>query len=161
QTAQAAGELVVEVPGEPMAAAYAPDVLGDDIRVVPVGGASDDRRAAGPSRARDDGVEQTSSAVCLPILAYHRVTAEPGPHATAALRITPDVFEQHLRHLRDAGYRSVSPSEWGAALARQTPIDARGIMVTFDDGYRDFREEAWPLLDRYGFTALVFLVSSY
>jgi len=32
-------------------------------------------------------------------------------------------------------------------------------MITFDDGYRDFLTEAWPLLAQYGFSATVFLVA--
>jgi peptidoglycan/xylan/chitin deacetylase (PgdA/CDA1 family) len=32
-------------------------------------------------------------------------------------------------------------------------------MLTFDDGYMDFRTDAWPVLRRYGFPAVVFLVT--
>jgi peptidoglycan/xylan/chitin deacetylase (PgdA/CDA1 family) len=32
-------------------------------------------------------------------------------------------------------------------------------VITFDDGYQDFKTHAWPLLKRYGFSALVFLVT--
>lgn len=33
------------------------------------------------------------------------------------------------------------------------------MLITFDDGYRDFATYAWPLLRRYGFSALVFLAT--
>ncbi|HSE65954.1 MAG TPA: polysaccharide deacetylase family protein, partial [Gemmatimonadales bacterium] len=39
------------------------------------------------------------------------------------------------------------------------PLAARPIVLTFDDGYRDFATNAWPLLQQYGFGALVFLVA--
>jgi peptidoglycan/xylan/chitin deacetylase (PgdA/CDA1 family) len=39
------------------------------------------------------------------------------------------------------------------------PLSGRPVLVTFDDGYRDFAEVAWPILDSYGFSALVFIVA--
>jgi peptidoglycan/xylan/chitin deacetylase (PgdA/CDA1 family) len=33
------------------------------------------------------------------------------------------------------------------------------VLLTFDDGYSDFLTYAWPLLKRYGFTAMVFIVA--
>lgn len=33
------------------------------------------------------------------------------------------------------------------------------MLLTFDDGFRDFAEYAWPLLKRHGFSATVFLVA--
>ena len=35
------------------------------------------------------------------------------------------------------------------------------LALTFDDGYQDFADAAWPLLQRYGFSATVFLVTDH
>jgi peptidoglycan/xylan/chitin deacetylase (PgdA/CDA1 family) len=35
------------------------------------------------------------------------------------------------------------------------------VVLTFDDGYRDFLTDAFPILQRYGFTATVFLSTGY
>jgi len=45
-----------------------------------------------------------------------------------------------------------------AAEARR-PLPGRAVVLTFDDGDASFAEHAWPLLERYGFSALVFLVA--
>jgi peptidoglycan/xylan/chitin deacetylase (PgdA/CDA1 family) len=89
---------------------------------------------------------------------YHRV-APIGEKTTQRWRITPDVFEEQLKYLLDAGYYSISWEEWQSARASQKPLPGRAIAITFDDGYLDFFEYAWPLLKKYGFSATVFLVA--
>jgi len=95
----------------------------------------------------------------LPILMYHRV-ALTGSTATARYRITPKAFEEQLSYLYDAGYYSVSLEDWRSAMKEHTPLPGRAVLITFDYGYLDFMTDAWPLLKRYGFSALVFLVAT-
>lgn len=96
----------------------------------------------------------------LPILAYHSV-APAGSPAFARYRLSPAAFEEQLRYLRDSGFRSVTLDEWRRAKQAWQPLDGRAVLLTFDDGFRDFAEHAWPLLKRYGFGALVFLVTDH
>jgi peptidoglycan/xylan/chitin deacetylase (PgdA/CDA1 family)/2-polyprenyl-3-methyl-5-hydroxy-6-metoxy-1,4-benzoquinol methylase len=96
----------------------------------------------------------------LPILMYHRV-APAGAEAAARYRVSPERFEEQLRYLRDSGFYSVRLEEWRAAMERRRPLPGRAALITFDDGYQDFQDYAWPLLKRYGFTAHVFLVADH
>jgi peptidoglycan/xylan/chitin deacetylase (PgdA/CDA1 family)/SAM-dependent methyltransferase len=94
----------------------------------------------------------------LPILTYHRVA----PAASAALapyNVKPEDFERQLRYLADNGFHSVSLERWRAAAASRRPLPGRAVLITFDDGLRDFLTHAWPALRRHGFTATVFLVA--
>ncbi|MCC5636469.1 glycosyltransferase [Nostoc sp. CHAB 5844] len=94
----------------------------------------------------------------LPILMYHRVHPD-GCAATSPYRVTPEAFAEQLRYLRDANFHSITLAEWCRAKATRTPIPGRAIIITFDDGYQDFADYAWPLLKQYGFSATVFLVA--
>ncbi len=94
----------------------------------------------------------------LPILMYHRI-GEEGADANARYRLAPGAFEEQLRYLRDAGFRSIGLDEWAAAARAWAPLPGRTVLLTFDDGDRDFVTHTWPLLERYGFSALVFLVT--
>jgi peptidoglycan/xylan/chitin deacetylase (PgdA/CDA1 family) len=94
----------------------------------------------------------------LPILMYHRVAPDGSPE-TARYRVAPAAFEEQLRYLRDAGYRSATLDEWRRAAHRHEAVRGRAVILTFDDGTRDFAEHAWPLLRRYGFGAVVLLAS--
>jgi peptidoglycan/xylan/chitin deacetylase (PgdA/CDA1 family) len=105
-----------------------------------------------------DGVARKIVTERLPILMYHRVTSE-GAAETARYRVSPGAFEEQLRYLHDSGYRSATLSEWRGSMQARRPLPGRRILLTFDDGYRDFYTEAWPLLERYGFSAIVFLVT--
>src|SRR3954449_1077290 len=90
---------------------------------------------------------------------YHRVAAG-GPAARAACRVHPERFEAQLDWLRRHGFRSVGLDAWlGAVDRRFGELPGRAVCLTFDDGYEDFAEVAWPLLRRYGFGATVFLVA--
>jgi len=89
---------------------------------------------------------------------YHQV-APSGPHYLSRYRVTPETFEQQLRYLRDEGFHTTSLEEWWGAMQSQEPIPGRAVLLTFDDGFLDFRTYAWPLLKRFGFSAIVFLVA--
>jgi peptidoglycan/xylan/chitin deacetylase (PgdA/CDA1 family) len=70
-------------------------------------------------------------------------------------------FESHLRWLAANGFSSVPLSLAGRVFdaGMTEALPARSVVLTFDDGYRDNYDFAWPLLKRYGFTATIFLVS--
>ena len=96
----------------------------------------------------------------LPILMYHRVAAA-GPDATARWRVAPDDFERQVAYLANAGFRTVGLEEWRRATRLRRPLPGRAVVLTFDDAYEDFASHAWPVLDRYGFGAVVFVVSNH
>lgn len=94
----------------------------------------------------------------LPVLMYHRVSAD-GPPGLARYRVTPEAFEAQLDHLRRHGYYGITLPDWRYAMATGKALPGRAVMITFDDAYRDFLEQAWPLLRAYGFLASVYVVA--
>src|SRR5690242_18720978 len=108
--------------------------------------------AVTPARAYSTNVTRE-----LPILMYHRI-ASYGPKELARYRVSPENFESQLAYLKQHGYASIGLEGWAYALSAQDGrLPGRLVCLTFDDGYRDFREQAWPLLKHYGFSATVFL----
>ncbi len=96
------------------------------------------------------------------MLLYHRIcpdALEPGAFPSQSLAISPSVFEEHLRHLREA----FEPLSFADYLALKAPPAGgrRYLMVTFDDGWADNYEHAFPLLQKYGMTATVFLATGH
>ena len=99
----------------------------------------------------------------IPILMYHSICRPTGqPFSPYFVTETaPEVFDQHLKHLHDNGYTAISLDELVSALhSREVPHQKR-VVITFDDGYRDFYTDAFPILQKYGFGASVFLAPAY
>jgi SAM-dependent methyltransferase len=95
----------------------------------------------------------------LPILMYHRIAPRSG--IPARYCVSPEAFDAQLRALATRGFRCVSLDEWRRAMIARRPLAGRCVVLTFDDGYRDFLDHAWPLLQRYGFTATIFLPTDF
>jgi colanic acid/amylovoran biosynthesis glycosyltransferase len=102
------------------------------------------------------------SASSLRVLAYHRVT-EAGRSTTgnrSLISATPAVFERQIQHLVNR-YRVVSLAEVLDAQRGGTPLPRRAVLLTFDDGYTDFGEVVWPMLEAHGLPATVFVPTAY
>jgi peptidoglycan/xylan/chitin deacetylase (PgdA/CDA1 family)/SAM-dependent methyltransferase len=110
---------------------------------------------AATTRAEAHARETTTA---VPILMYHSV-ADDGPAELAPYRISPSRFREQLRYLRHHGYHSVTLAQWGECLAARRALPGRPVILTFDDGYKDFIENAWPILERADFGATLFVVT--
>jgi peptidoglycan/xylan/chitin deacetylase (PgdA/CDA1 family) len=94
----------------------------------------------------------------VPILMYHRV-ATNGPPGLDRFRVDPTLFDEQLSALKQAGFRTIDLGDWVGALSRSKALLGKPIILTFDDGYRDFLTAALPALRRYSLAATVFLVA--
>ena len=65
-------------------------------------------------------------------------------------------FEAHLR-LITRWFKPISMAEMGWAVAEKKALPNKAVALTFDDGYRDNYEVAYPLLKRYGVPASFFV----
>lgn len=95
----------------------------------------------------------------FPTVMYHRVVDSidgPDPYA---LSITSQDLESQLKHLKSSGYQSVSLQEALSVAGGASTASGKQVVLTFDDGYMDFMTHALPLLQKYEFTATVYLVS--
>lgn len=91
----------------------------------------------------------------VPVLMYHHVSPVDG-----MINVGPLNFEQQLLWLKRRGYRSLTSDEFAGHLKGQ-PVPAKSVLITFDDGYLDNWVYAYPLLKKYGYTAIIFLVTSW
>jgi glycosyltransferase involved in cell wall biosynthesis/peptidoglycan/xylan/chitin deacetylase (PgdA/CDA1 family)/SAM-dependent methyltransferase len=112
----------------------------------------------GGALARRSELLSREAVTRVPVLMYHRI-AEHCPPALRRYCVTPDAFEAQLRFLRRHGYHAISLGDLDAHMGSGRPLPGRPVLITFDDGYRDFHDLAWPILQRNDFTAEVFLAT--
>lgn len=95
----------------------------------------------------------------IPILMYHSISddAENGVHPYYRTATSPQRFAAQIKYLHDNGYRTASLTETVRHVQGQPAVTDKRVVVTFDDGYRDFYRQAFPVLNQYGFSATVFL----
>jgi len=96
----------------------------------------------------------------FPALLYHNVGPRR-PGVSHWMTVGPGEFARQLEWLRRRRYRSLSTAELVEWAAADAPVPARSVLLTFDDGFADLAETAFPLLIRAGFTAIVFIVTGY
>jgi peptidoglycan/xylan/chitin deacetylase (PgdA/CDA1 family) len=63
--------------------------------------------------------------------------------------------------IAEAGYRGIALREAVAHREANGTWPTRNVVLTFDDGFRNFYDEAMPVLEKHGFTATAFIVSDY
>lgn len=96
----------------------------------------------------------------VPILAYHSVSRDPPPWI-GSLSVTPAAFRRHLKLIAEAGATVLRVSDFVDAIVRGSGLPERPVLVTFDDGFADFRREAWPALREAGFVATLYVTTGF
>lgn len=89
------------------------------------------------------------------ILCYHRVGTEGVPIFS---RLEPRVFEAQMRYLKNR-YRIVPLGQLCRELQGGATV-VPTLAVTFDDGYRDLYSYAFPVLQKYGIPATIYLIGN-
>lgn len=70
--------------------------------------------------------------------------------------VSPALFEQQMKTLSEAQYRSITPSDYSAR-----GNDKKAFLITFDDGYDNAYSAAFPILKKYNFTATFYVISEF
>ena len=96
------------------------------------------------------------------VLMYHRVLPREVAEARRVepgMFVTPDTFERHLDWLLASGFRVLPLAEIVEALEGSRPLPPRACAITFDDGWRDNADHAFPALAKRDLPATIFLVT--
>ncbi len=93
----------------------------------------------------------------LLILNYHRVLPEENPFAIDA--ITTHDFEAQLRVLKK--YFHILPLANAVESLKSDSLPPFAVCLTFDDGYKDNYDHAFPLLAAYDAPATIFITTDF
>lgn len=93
----------------------------------------------------------------IPILLYHSIDNSKREDS-----VSPSMFSRQMEYLHTKGYKVISLDEVADDLKKSCKKrDNKLLAITFDDGYQNIYQYAMPILQKYGFTASVFLPTKY
>lgn len=91
----------------------------------------------------------------VPVIMYHYIRDS----VNNSLVVTPQKFDKQMKYLFDNGYTTLTMDELYSFNGDNMPIPKKSVVITFDDGYRDNYENAYPILKKYHFNATIFVIT--
>ena len=102
-------------------------------------------------------VKQISPDVpAITVLCYHEVRPDRGDDI---MNVKPEAFRRHIREFKEAGFTFIDVSNLRKRAAG-TSLPEKAVLITFDDGYADNYNYAYPILREEQVPATFFVVSS-
>ncbi len=98
----------------------------------------------------------------VPILMYHHVLpADQAKNIGASnLNVPPDIFRQQIDYLIGKGYQIIGLDELLPMIAEGI-LPVKPVVLTFDDGYRDFYDNVFPVLKEKNVKATSFVITQF
>ncbi len=106
-----------------------------------------------------------NSAARVVVLMYHSIsqpnTSKASPYYETCT--SPSRFAQHMEFLHNNNYCVIPLDELSISLKKENSRRKAkpDIIITFDDGFKDFKTEAAPILKKFAFPATVFLPTAF
>lgn len=94
------------------------------------------------------------NSVCVPIIMYHEVKN------TCAGKdvITPNEFESDLKYLKENNYATITMTQLINHVYKKTPLPAKPVILSFDDGYYNNYVYVYPLLKKYNMKIVLSII---
>src|SRR2546421_10724869 len=97
----------------------------------------------------------------VPILMYHSIS-DYATRKYRPLAVPQALFAKHMAYLHQRAYTPISVTQFINARAKGRPaLPERPVILTFDDGFADFFTNAFPVLQRYGFIATLYIATAF
>ncbi|EYE87550.1 polysaccharide deacetylase [Fervidicella metallireducens AeB] len=94
----------------------------------------------------------------IPVLTYHRVNYET--INTSVPTLTPEEFDKQMSYLKKHGYNTITAEDlYKYYNNKKVQLPKKSILITFDDGWKDNYENAYPILKKYNYKATIFLAT--
>lgn len=105
---------------------------------------------------------QPAGEVTCPILLYHHIDGpDAAPGNGTRYSVSSSDFEAQMSALRDWGYTAIPISLLVRAITVGAELPPRPVVLTFDDGYTDVYNYAYPIMQKYGFVGVVYIIAGY
>tara|TARA_B100001057_G_scaffold296432_1_gene296650 strand:- start:840 stop:1901 length:1062 start_codon:yes stop_codon:yes gene_type:complete len=103
------------------------------------------------SKAEENNIKRYSGDEGVLSIMYHRFNENKYP----STNIKMDVFKKHIQLIKNLNYEFIHPKNFENNF--NTPKKQKKILLTVDDGFQSFYEEAWPYLKKNKIPFILFV----
>jgi len=92
----------------------------------------------------------------VPILTYHHIDDEEHRESPA---VSIENFSWQMEFIQEREYNVISLAELVVGIKTNKRFPFKTVVITFDDGYKNFYTNAFPVLKKYNFPVTIFIGS--
>ena len=96
----------------------------------------------------------------VPIIMYHDIVAQR-TKSSVWFDCSAEEFEDGMAKIKSEGRTPISMRQLYEHLSTGATLPQKPILLTFDDNYQGFHDNAWPILKRYGYPAAMFVHTNF
>lgn len=99
----------------------------------------------------------------VPILMYHYVeyVRDSNDKTRISLNTLPLILDEQIKTLKQDGYTFMTAGELADVFSGKRELPKKPIILTFDDGYKDFYTDAYPILKKYHAKATQYVITGF
>lgn len=113
---------------------------------------------SGISQINSIASDSSERNVTVPILLYHNITN--ASFADSRYAVSIDDFKDQMEQLKYWGYSTITVKQLVDHIKKGHTLPPRPVVISFDDGYLNVYKNAFPIMEKYGFTGTVYLVAN-
>ncbi len=91
------------------------------------------------------------------VISYHDIRE----NSTSIMQVTPRQFEEQMAYLKENGFHVISLESFFDFINLKRGLPEKSVVITFDDGWRSSYTIAYPVLEKYGFPATLFIYTDF
>jgi peptidoglycan/xylan/chitin deacetylase (PgdA/CDA1 family) len=92
----------------------------------------------------------------IPVLCYHQFSHKRNSNI---MYVSEDAFEQQMAYLKNNGFTVITMKQFVDFIEYRRRPPKKSVVITIDDGWKSAKTIAYPILKKYGFTAVLFVYS--
>jgi len=89
----------------------------------------------------------------IPVLCYHQFSAGKSKNK---ISVSEETFDRQMAYLKNNGYNVITLKQFDDFIEYRQRPPKKSVVITIDDGWKTVKTIAYPILKKYGFTAVLF-----
>lgn len=90
----------------------------------------------------------------VPVLCYHKFSPKA---STNKIDISAETFDRQMAYLKNNGYNVITLKQFLDFIEYRQRPPKKSVLITIDDGWKSTKTIAYPILKKYGFSAVLFV----